>query len=330
MNTNNRLHKTVFNFALAICVTALANSPVLAQNFQDKPIKLIVGFSAGGLTDALPRLLAGALSERLGQPVIVENKTGAAGNIATSFVAASAPDGHTLLASTVGQIVVSPHTTKMNINPATDLIHISMMGEGDQFFNINPEVPAQNYAEFAELIKKNPGKYFYGDAGAGGSMNLYIEYFKLLTKLDLKGIHYRGASSLMPDLLSNRVQMSLNTYPVIQGYVAEDKLRPILLIGKERDSRLPSVPTVAEMGLKELEAASNWFGLHAPKGTHPEIIRKIQDAVIDSLKTDAVKKGLEALALRAVGNTSKEFTDRIMLDYDTFGDVARTAKITSE
>lgn len=135
---------------------AVAAVPLLvrAQNWPNKPIKLVVGFAPGGLTDALPRLLATPMGERLGQPVIIENKAGAAGNIATAFVAKSAPDGYTFLASGVGQIVVLPHTSNVGVNPLTDLVHISMMGEGDQILNISSQVPAKNLAEFIALAKK--------------------------------------------------------------------------------------------------------------------------------------------------------------------------------
>ena len=332
MSKPARFLKSILGTAVIVGTNLLCSASAIAQDFPNRPIKIIVGFAAGGLTDVLPRLLAGPMSERLGQPVIIENKTGAAGNIATTFVANSAPDGYTLLASTVGQIVVSPHTSSMAINPVTDLVHISMVGEGDQIFSINPDVPAKNYAEFVSLVKKNPGKYFYGDAGAGGSMNLYIEYFKMLTGLStsMDGVHYRGAAALMPDLLSNRVQMSLNTFPVIEGYLPQGKLRPILLIGKQRDARIPLVPTVAEVGLKEMEAASNWFGLHAPKGTPPAVVQKIHAALMDALKKESVKAGLVTMAIRPVGDTAQEFSARIAADYNTFGKVALDAKVKAE
>jgi tripartite-type tricarboxylate transporter receptor subunit TctC len=258
--------RTFLQSAAGLGVAALLPQTGWAQAYPNRPIKIIVGFAPGGLTDSLPRLLSGPMAERLGQPVVVESKLGAAGNIATTFVAQSPPDGYTLLASSVGQIVVSPHTSSMPVDPMKDLVHISMMGEGDQILNINAAVPAKNLAEFIALLKKNPGTMFYGDAGAGGSMHVYIEYFKMLAGVDMQSVHYKGAGQLMPDFLANRVQLSLNAFPVIEGYIAEGKLRPILIVGKEREPKLPGVPTAAEVGLKPLEAASNWFGLHAPKG----------------------------------------------------------------
>ncbi|MDB5885457.1 MAG: hypothetical protein JWR74_1628 [Polaromonas sp.] len=301
-----------------------------AQAYPHKVIKLVVGFAAGGLTDALPRLLSGPMSERLGQSVIVENKAGAAGNIATAFVAGSAPDGYTLLASGVGQIVVLPHTSNLSVNPLTDLVHISMMGEGDQILNINAEVPAKNIAEFIALAKKNPKSMFYGDAGAGGNQHLYLEYFRMLAGIEMEGVHYRGGGPLMPDLLANRVQVSLNAPSVVEPYIAQGKLRPILIVGKKRNPKMLEVPTAAEAGFKPLEACSNWFGLHAPKGTPDAIVQKIHAALVDSLKSEAVKAGLVALAVQAIGDSPQAFGARIARDYALFGKVAKDANIRAE
>jgi len=317
---------------VAILVAALGvPAPGLAQaDFPSKPIRIIVGFSPGGTTDALPRILAQGMSERLGQQVIVENRTGAAGNIATTYVAQSPPDGYTLLASSVGQIVVSPHTSKMAVDPMKDLVHISMFGEGDQYLTISSEVPAKNYQEFVELVKKSPRKYFHGDAGAGGNMHLYLEYYKSLAGVQMDAVHFKGGAQIVPDLVGNRVQMSLMTYGVIDGYVKQGKLRPILVFGKQRDSKYPELPTVAEVGLKPLEAASNWFGLHAPKGTPDAIIRKIHAALVATLKTDEARKGLANLVITPGGDTPEQFSARIAHEYEVFGKVVKEIGIKPE
>ena len=290
-----------------------------AQDYPSKPIKIIVGYSPGGTTDALPRIFAPEMSKILGgQSIVVENRVGAAGNIATTHVAQSPADGYTLLATSIGQIVVSPHTSKMSVDPLKDLVHISMFGEGDQYLTISSEVPAKNYAEFVEYVKKNPGKMFHGDAGSGGNMHLYLEYYKTLAGLKMEAVHFKGGSQIIPDLVSNRVQMSLMTYAVIEGYVKQGKLRPILVFGKQRDSKYPELPTVAEVGLKPLEAAANWFGLHAPKGTPDPIIRKLHAAMVGAIKTDDVKKGLANLVITPGGDTPEQFTARITNEWEVF------------
>jgi tripartite-type tricarboxylate transporter receptor subunit TctC len=330
MNNTSLSRRSLIKAGAGIAASVALPVAGWAQAYPSKVIKLVVGFAAGGLTDALPRLLSGPMSERLGQSVIVENKAGAAGNIATAFVAGSAPDGYTLLASGVGQIVVLPHTSNLSVNPLTDLVHISMMGEGDQILNINADVPARNLVEFIALAKKNPKSMFYGDAGAGGNQHLYLEYFRMLAGIEMEGVHYRGGGPLMPDLLANRVQMSLNAPSVVEPYIAQGKLRPLLIVGKKRNPKMPDVPTAAEAGLQPLEACSNWFGLHAPKGTPDAIVQKIHAALVDSLKSEVVKAGLVTLGVQAIGDSPQAFKARIAKDYALFGKVAKDANIRAE
>lgn len=299
-----------------------------AQDFPSRSIKLNVGFSAGGLTDVLARLCATSLGDKLRQSVIVENKTGAAGNLATEFVAKAPADGYNLLFSSVGQIVVSPHTySDMRVNPQTDLAHISMIGEGDLILTVNSLVPAQTIQEFIALVKKSPEKMFFADSGAGGNLHLYMEYFNMLAGIKMTGVHYRGTAQLMPDFLANQVQMSLNAYPAIEAYLQQGKLRALMVIGKNREAKLPGVPTAAEVGLKPLEVCTNWFGLHGPKNLPDAIRQKVSSALVEALKTDAMKVGLAAQSIRAVGDTDAAFSARIAADFEAFGKVARSARI---
>ena len=330
MSTRAKTRREFLRDAAAMAATLATPSLAFAQEYPSKPIKIIVGYAAGGTTDALPRLVAPGMSAVLGQSVVVENRVGAAGNIATTFVAQSPPDGYTLLGSSIGQIVVSPHTSKMQVDPLRDLIHISMIGEGDQYLTIPAELPAKNYKEFVELVKKNPGKMFHGDAGSGGNMHLYLEYFKSLAGLNMEAVHFKGGSQIVPDLVSNRVQVSLMTYGVIEGYVKQGKLRPILAFAKQRDSKYPELPTVAEVGLKPLEAAANWFGLHGPKGTPDAIVKKIHAALVSALKTEDAKKGLASLVITPGGDSPEHFTARITSEYETFKKVVQQTGIKQE
>jgi len=320
--------------ATAAAAAAASLSPMQLARAQDvwpaKPIKLVVGFAPGGITDGLPRLYAPVLSEKLGVPVVIDNKSGAAGNIATTFVATAPPDGYTLLASGIGQIVVLPHTSKMSVNPLTDLVHVSMLADGDQILNINSEVPAKNLGEFIALAKKKPGTLNYGDAGAGGNQHLYLEYFKMLAGLDIVGVHYRGGGPLLPDLLSNRVQLGLNTFSVVMPYIEQGKLRPLMLVGPSRNPKLPNVPTAAEAGLKPMEACSNWLGLHAPKGTPDAIVQKLYKAIAETMQTEAVKKGMATLNIYPIVSSPADFSARIKRDYELFGKVAKAANVQAE
>ncbi len=304
--------------------------PVLgqAQDFPSRPVKLNVGFSAGGLTDVLARLLATPMGTAIGQSVVVENKTGAAGNLATEFVAKAPADGYNLLFSSVGQIVVSPHTfTDMRVNPKTDLSHISMIGEGDLILTVSSQVPAATIQEFIALVKKSPGKLFFADSGAGGNLHLYMEYFNLLAGLQMTGVHYRGTAQLLPDLVANQVQMSLNAYPAIEGHIQQGKLRPLMVVGRQREPKLPQVPTAAEVGLKPLEVCTNWFGLHGPRNLPEPVRRRIQSAVQEALRTEALRAGLAGQSIRPVGDGEAAFSARIAADFEAFAKVASSARI---
>lgn len=317
--------------AAAAAATVLPSTRAFAQaDWPQKPIKLIVGFAPGGITDGLPRLYAPILSEKLGVPVVIENRTGAAGSIATAAVAGSPPDGYTLLASGIGQLVVLPHTSHMTVNPLTDLVHISMVADGDQILNINADVPAKNYAEFIALAKAKPGSLNYGDAGAGGNQHLYLEYFKMLAGVDIAGIHYRGGGPLMPDLLSNRVQLGLNAPSVVLPYIEKGQLRPLAVIAPKRNPKLPNVPTVAEVGLKPMEVCSNWLGLHAPKGTPDAIVQKIYKALAETMQSESVKKGMEGLNVYPIVSSPADFSARIARDHALFGKVAKQANVRAE
>ena len=332
MRTRMKTRRHILRGAAASAATWVVPWPATAQtpDYPNRPIKIIVGYAPGGTTDALPRIFAPEMSKILGQNVIVENRVGAAGNIATTFVAQAPPDGYTLLGTSIGQIVVSPHTSKMQVDPLKDLVHISMFGEGDQYLTIPAEVPAKTYAEFVELVKKNPGTMFHGDAGAGGNMHLYLEYYKSLAGLKMDAVHFKGGSQIVLDLVTNRVQMSLMTYAVIDPYVKQGKLRPILVFGKQRDSKYPDLPTVAEVGLKPLEAAANWFGLHAPKGTPDAIVRRLHAAMVGALKTEEVKKGLANLMITPGGDTPEQFNARIGQEWDVFRKVVAQTGIKAE
>lgn len=316
--------------AAASAILPTSGARAQAEPWPTKPVRLVVGFAPGGITDGLPRLYAPILAEKLGQPVVVDNRAGAAGNIATTAVCTAPPDGYTLLASGIGQICVLPHTSTMSVNPMTDLVHISMLADGDQILNINAEVPAKNYAEFIALCKSKPGQINYGDAGAGGNLNLYLEYFKMLAGVDIVGIHYRGGGPLMPDLLTNRVQLSLNAPSVVMPYIEKGQLRPLAVVATKRNPRLPNVPTVAEVGLKPMEACSNWLGLHAPKGTPDAIVQKLYKAMVETMQSETVRKGMETLNVYPVVSTPAQFSARIARDYELFGKVAKQAHVRAE
>lgn len=306
----------------------LVPSLARAQAYPSKPVKVIVGFAAGGGTDVLGRLLAQGLNERLGQPFVVENRTGAGGNIATMAVVNAPADGYTLLVTTVGQTVVSPHTDPtLKIDPRKELTHIAMIGEGDYILAVHVDVPVKDVREFIAYAKKNPGKLNYATAGAGSNLHLFSEYFMMTAGVDVQAVHYRGGAAMTPDLMSGQVQLSLNGIHALDPYFKAGKLKPLVVIGRQREPKFPEIPTCADIGMPELAVCTNWFGFHAPAGTPAPIIATLSEATIAVLKGEAVRAKMAGMGMRVIGDTPEAFTARIDSDYKLFGEVARKAKV---
>ncbi|MCY0093422.1 Bug family tripartite tricarboxylate transporter substrate binding protein [Hoeflea ulvae] len=329
MTLNSNLNRRRFIQSTAAGVAVLSTPSILyAQGYPSGPVTIVCGFSPGGTTDALARMVANYMSQKFGQPFVVENITGAAGTIGMTSVANAEPDGQTLLFTAVGQIAVSPHTFPgLTVDPVNGLEHISMLAEGDFVLTVNPEVPVQNIAEFIALAKEKPNSMFYGTAGAGGNLHLFLEAFLLAADVKLKGVHYSGGSALMPDVLNNQVQLALSSYPVAGPQIEAGNLRPLLIIGKQRNANLPDVPTAAEAGLPELSTLNDWFGLHAPAGTPDSIIQALAEGMKEAAETDEIKARLQSGALRTAASTPEEFRARIEKDFEYYGRVAKEANV---
>ncbi|WP_157928912.1 Bug family tripartite tricarboxylate transporter substrate binding protein [Pararhizobium haloflavum] len=310
--------------ASALAAGLAAPATLRAQSWPSGPVTIVCGFSPGGTTDTLARLLASSLSERFGQPVIVENRTGAAGAIGMTAVADAAPDGQTLLFSAVGQITVVPHVSKsLTIDPVNDLAHIALLAEGD--FVLNASV-GSGFNTIDELIEgAKSGTVLYGTSGAGGNLHLFTEAFLHAAGIESRGVHYQGGSALMPDLLNNQVQFALNSFNLSAPYIEEGQLKPLLIVGKEGNAALPDVPTGPEVGLDLLAACMDWFGLHAPAGTPSDVIAMLAEATRASLDGPEMAARIETGGLRPVGSTPEEFAERIQSDYALFGEIAEAS-----
>jgi tripartite-type tricarboxylate transporter receptor subunit TctC len=327
----NSLTRRQFATALGGAGLALAGMPALAQNYPSKPVRLVVSFAAGGLTDIIARMVAPGMAERLGRPVIVDNKPGANGNIGTAFVANAEPDGHTLLLSSSAQIVFSPNTyKKMPVDPIHGLRHISMVGEGDFIFVVNSEVGVNSLADFVRLAKSKPRQLNYATGGPGGSLHVVQELFRQRVGIDMVPVHYKGSSAAITDLISNQVQMFADGLPSLDPYIKSGKLKPLFVSSKQRMAALPAVPSSAEVKLEELANLSNWFGLHAPKGTSDAVVSKISAALAGAMAADAVKEQMKTAAIAPVLNTPAEFVARIDAANRVIGQVARAANIQIE
>ena len=279
-----------------------ASAQATAASFPDKPLKIVVTFTSGGAPDLLARILSEKLSNVWGQPVIVDNKPGAGGNVGADYVAKSPGDGYTIVVGTVGTHSINPALyLKMPYDAVKDFTPITLLATTPNMLVINNDVPAKNLKEFIALGKKE-GKMTFASAGSGTSIHVSGELFKTMTGIDMVHIPYKGRATAIPDVLGGRVTMMFDNMPSSLSLVREGKLRALGVTSSIRSPAAPDIPTIAEAGLPGFDAVS-WFALFAPANTPKPIIDKWQTEVRRILKLQDVAKRLAEAGLDAVGST---------------------------
>ncbi|WP_010103176.1 Bug family tripartite tricarboxylate transporter substrate binding protein [Verminephrobacter aporrectodeae] len=297
--------RKVFLFAAA-CLFATAPTVHAEPAYPTKPIRLIVPFAPGGSTDVLARLLAAALSPELGQPVIVENKAGAGGNIGGNYVAKSAPDGYTLLIAAAGPTVINPSLyARMPYDPAKDLRAVSLLIQEPNLMAVNPKIPAKTVPEFIAYAKSRPNEVSFGSPGNGSPAHLAGEWFKQLTGTTMAHIPYKGTGPALNDLLAGQIAMMIDNMPALWPHVQSGKLRALAVSTDKRTTTAPDVPTIAE-SVKGFSFGA-WKGLMAPAATPPAIVERLHAATTKALETPELRKRLIALGAEPVGNTPAQF-----------------------
>ena len=295
--------------AIALAAAAFcAAQPALAQSagtYPNKPIHIIVTFTSGGAPDILGRLIGEKLSAAWGQPVIVDNKPGAGGNIGSDFVAKSAPDGYNVVVGTVGTHSINGSLYQsMPFDMVKDFTPVTLLASTPNMLVINNDVPARNLKDFIALGKKE-GKMTFASSGSGTSIHVSGELFKTMTGIDMQHIPYKGRASAIPDLLGGRVTMLFDNMPSSLPLVREGKLRALGVTSAKRALAAPDIPTLAEAGLPGFEAVS-WFALFAPANTPRPIVDKLQAEVSKILKSPDISKRLLDLGLEPAGGTPEE------------------------
>ncbi len=297
-----------------------------AQDFPTKPIKLVVPFTPGGVTDNIGRLLAERMGRELGQPLVVENRAGANGRIGTDAVAKSPPDGYTLLVGSVGAFTIHPHMIKVPYDPVNDLIPISLVATNDIVIVLNPERPPKTAQEFIAWCKANSGKLQYGSSGIGSPTHLATELFKSRVGFDIVHVPYRGDSAAIADVVAGVVDFSFSTISATIALINAGKLRAIAVTGLNRSAILPAVPTLDESGLKGFNAES-WVGLFAPARTPDAVIRRIHAALMVALADPEVRQKLIAGGNTIVGNDTAQYRAFLAAEWDKWGEVVRKGNI---
>ena len=280
-----------FFATLALAAATLPMMPIAhAEAFPDKPVMLVVPFPPGGPTDAMARTLAAEMQNRLGQPMIVENRAGAGGNIGAEYVARATPDGQTLLFGTSGPLAINASLyRKINYDPVKSFAPVIQVGHLPNILVVNPAVPAKNVKELIAYAKANPGKLSYASSGNGASSHLAGVLFNASAGIDLQHIPYKGTGPALNDLLGGQVSMSFTDVLTALPYVKTGKLRALGVTTTERSQALPDVPTVAEQGVPGYDV-SVFFGIVAPAGTPPDRVAKLNQAFVEVLDTPKVKQ----------------------------------------
>ena len=308
---------------LAFCATAAFSQ----TNWPSKPIRFVVPFAPGGTSEIVARAVANELARQLHQSVFVENKPGGAGTVAMQEVAKSAPDGHTIILGHVGTLAVNPYM--LNNQPYDvnrDFAPVTLLAKVPNVFVIHPDVPARDFREFVAHAKKNPGRLNYGSAGNASAGHLAMEYLKLVTGMFITHIPYRGTGPQLADLLAGRTEASSAGLPALAPHIKAGKLRAIAVGTQQRIPALPDVPTVAEMGHKGFET-SQWYGILAPAGTPPEVLKKLQEEAQKALRSASVSERFTTDNAISGGGPAAEFTAFIAQEQKTWSDIVRRARI---
>ena len=320
---------------LAGAAAAVALPTVWAQGsapaaWPTKPVRFLVPFAPGGTSEIVARSVAAEMSKQTGQNVFVENKPGGAGVVAMVEAQKAAPDGHTIILGHVGTLAVNPYMlSNQPYDVNKDFVPVTLLAKVPNVFVVHPDVPARNFREFVAYAKANPGKLNYGSAGNASAGHLAMEYLKLVTGMYITHIPYRGTGPQLTDLLSGRTQASSAGLPALGAHIRAGKLRAIAVGTQQRISAMPEVPTVAEMGFKDFET-SQWYGILAPAGTPPEVVKKMQEESLKALKSSAVTERFAHDSAVGGGGPSSEFAAFIAGEQKIWSDIVRRAQIKAD
>ena len=301
-----------------------------AQSYPAKTVRIIVPFSPGGASDALPRLLGAKLADMWGQQVIIENRPGAAGNIGMELGAKAAPDGYTLTSGPVGNLAVNPHMYKLSYDVFKDFTPITMMGVVENGLVVHPSIPARSVKELIALLKARPGELTYASGGVGTQAHMAGELFKAMTGTNMTHIAYKGVGASVTDLLGGHVAMIFAQVHAVRPYIETGRLRVLGVASAKRTAALPNVPTIAEAGnLPGFESIS-WYALIGPAGMPPAIVTKIQTDSAKVLQSPELREKLAAQGIEPGGGTPDQLRSVMRADYDRYGTVIRKLGIKAE
>jgi tripartite-type tricarboxylate transporter receptor subunit TctC len=311
------------NFARCLAAAlALFASGAIAQGYPNRPIKLIVPLAAAGTGDTLARAVGEAMARELGQPVVIENKPGAGGLVGTEMVAASAPDGYTLLAVSPSHVINPALHAKKTYDPLKDFETITVMANTHQVIVAHPSTPAASIKELVDYAKKNPGKLTYGSAGTGSATHLNMELFKSMAGVDILHVPYKGSTQARQDVLSGQVNLAMDGLLPVQPLIKDGRLKALAITSSHRAQSNPEIPTISEAGVPGY-VSDTWYGILAPAKTPKDIVAKLHAAAVKALKSPEVADRLTKLGAEPVGNTPEEFARMLAVEQKTWTKVVK-------
>ena len=321
--------KAIGSFLLGLAI-ALPAAALAQDAYPSKPVRIIVPYPAGGPADLLPRVVGDKLSQKWGQPVIVENKPGASGNIGMAEGARAAPDGYTLVLAPTGNLTVNPSLfPNLPFDVARDFTPVTLLGESPNVLVVHTTVPVKSFAELLAYAKANPDKLNFASPGEGSGAHLAGELLKMQAGIKATHVPYKGMAPAVNDLLGGNVQMMFAGISTAVQHVKTGKLVALAMAGPRRHPQLPDVPTVAESGLPGFDVTS-WYGIVVRAGTPPAVVQKIQRDMAEALQLEDVKAKLAAAGLEPVGNTPEQFAAVIRAETQKWGDIVRKAGIKAQ
>ncbi|HXN68381.1 MAG TPA: tripartite tricarboxylate transporter substrate binding protein [Bradyrhizobium sp.] len=319
----------VLRWIFAVLLLLTGTVPSLAQKYPNHPVRVVVGFPAGGPTDLIARLVSQKLSDRLGQQFFVENLGGAGGNIASGQVARATPDGYTIMAISTGFMVNPSLYAKVPYDPIKDFAAVTLVAVSPNVVVVNPQVPAKTLPELVKLIRDNPGKYSYAGPGVGSTPQLGGELFRLTYQLDLVHVPFTGAAPAVQSTAGGHTPIAFTALPSSLAAIQSGQVRAIGIAATERSPELPDVPTFTEQGVTGQDA-DTLTGIVAPAGTPKEIVELLAREIANSVAQPDLTEKLAKLGFKPVANTPDEFAARIKVEIEKWGKVVRDANLRIE
>jgi len=316
--------------ALAAFVLAVvAGFTAAAADFPDHTVTLVVPYAPGGLPDTIGRVVGQRLSEKWGQPVVVENRPGSNGVVAAVYMKTKAPDGYTLMVTDLASFSINPYLYKSLPYEEKDFTFVSLTARAPLFLALNPSIPAASFPQFVALAKANPGKYSYGSSGVGSIMQLVMESVKSSLGIDVLHVPYKGTGQSVPAAVANQVSLVVSAYPSLQGFAKDGKLRLIAVTTAQRSPLAPNVSAIAESEIPGFDLAP-WIGLTGPAGMPPAIVNKIAADVSQVVKEPAIQEKLQVLGIDPNGGGPREFAAALAVDKAKVDKVVKQAGIQPE